>query len=386
MPSLSHCLNWNTTSSSAAADMDLEEFDNVTLRYNVTNCPSIDEFRNQVYSTVYSIITVFGLAGNGFALLVLVKTFRQRSAFHIYMLNLAVSDLLCVSTLPLRVLYYVNKGHWNLGDFLCRLSSYALYVNLYCSVFFMTAMSVTRFLAIVFPVQNLRLVSERRARLVCVCIWVFICAVSSPFLMTGQHLHPATNKTKCFEPPERRTGGGLNKLIMLNYLSLAVGFVLPFLVILLCYAGIIRALLSRQHTAQRQKGAGSKAIRMIIIVMLAFLLCFMPYHIQRSVHLSFLSQTATSCSELVYMQKSVVVTLCLAASNSCFDPLLYFFSGEGFRRRLSSFRSTIRTQRQSQRQGAQPPLGRGTKRERKLVLPSTAETEGTATTGKGNML
>lgn len=58
---------------------------------------------------MYSIITVFGLAGNGFALLVLVKTFRQRSAFHIYMLNLAVSDLLCVSTLPLRVLYYVNK-------------------------------------------------------------------------------------------------------------------------------------------------------------------------------------------------------------------------------------------------------------------------------------
>eukprot|EP00063_Salmo_salar_P048906 XP_014023741.1 PREDICTED: cysteinyl leukotriene receptor 1-like [Salmo salar] len=132
--------------------MHLEEFDNVTLRDNTTNCLSIDDFRNQVYSTVYSIITVFGLAGNGFALLVLVKTFRQRSAFHIYMLNLAVSDLLCVSTLPLRVLYYVNKGQWNLGDFLCRVSSYALYVNLYCSVFFMTAMSVTRFLAIVFPV------------------------------------------------------------------------------------------------------------------------------------------------------------------------------------------------------------------------------------------
>ncbi|CAB1324767.1 unnamed protein product, partial [Coregonus sp. 'balchen'] len=206
----------------------------------------------QVYSTVYSIITVVRPGRvTVFALLVLVKTFRQRSAFHIYMLNLAVSDLLCVSTLPLRVLYYVNKGQWNLGDFLCRVSSYALYVNLYCSVFFMTAMSVTRFLAI-----NLRLVSERRARLVCVCIWVFICTVSSPFLMTGQHLHPATNKTKCFEPPERSTRGGLNKLIMLNYFSLAVGFVLPFLVILLCYAGIIRALLSRQHTAQRQKGAG----------------------------------------------------------------------------------------------------------------------------------
>ncbi|XP_010864836.1 cysteinyl leukotriene receptor 1 [Esox lucius] len=305
---------------------------------NVTNCPSIDEFRNQVYSTVYSIITVFGLAGNGFALLVLLKTYQQCSEFHVYMLNLAVSDLLCVSVLPLRVLYYVNKGQWNLGDFLCRISSYALYVNLYCSVFFMTAMSVTRFIAIVFPVQNLRMGSERRARVVCVFIWVFICTVSSPFLMSGQHFDPHTNKTKCFEPPERKSGEGIERLVMLNYFSLAVGFVLPFLVILICYVGIIRALMLRQHAAQRQKGTRSKAIRMIAVVMLAFLVSFMPYHIQRSLHLSFLSQKATSCPEVVHMQKSVVVTLCLAASNSCFDPLLYFFSGEGFRRRLSTFR------------------------------------------------
>ncbi|KAJ8015782.1 hypothetical protein DPEC_G00029720 [Dallia pectoralis] len=312
--------------------------DNETLRGNLTNCPSIDDFRNQVYSTAYSIITVFGLAGNGFALLVLLKTYQQCSEFHVYILNLTVSDLLCVSTLPLRVLYYVNKGQWTLGDFLCRVSSYALYVNLYCSVYFMTAMSVTRFMAIVFPVQNLHLGSERRARVVCVFIWIFICTVSSPFLMSGQHFDPLTNKTKCFEPPRHSSGEGLNKLIMLNYFSLAVGFVIPFLVILICYVGIIRALLLRQHAAQHQKGTKSKAIRMIAVVMVAFLVSFMPYHIQRSLHLSFLSQKATSCSELVHMQKSVVVTLCLAAANSCFDPLLYFFSGEGFRRRLSTLR------------------------------------------------
>ncbi|XP_067103951.1 cysteinyl leukotriene receptor 1 [Osmerus mordax] len=320
--------------------------DNNTLRDNSSqNCPSIDEFRNQVYSTVYSLITVFGLVGNGFAVLVLVRTKRQSSPFHVYMLNLAVSDLLCVSTLPLRVLYYVNKGQWNMGDFLCRISSYALYVNLYCSIFFMTAMSVTRFIAIVFPVQNLRLVSQSRARLVCVGIWVFICSVSSPFLMSGEYYDPATNKTKCFEPPQslssqrgRPVQADLSKLNMLNYFSLAVGFILPFLIILISYAGIIRALLSRAQTSRCNRGSGSRAIRMIIIVALAFLLCFTPYHVQRSLHLSFLTRTDTTCDEVVAMQKSVVVTLCLAASNSCFDPLLYFFSGEGFRRRLSTMR------------------------------------------------
>lgn len=304
---------------------------------NSAECPSIDEFRNQVYSTSYSFITVMGLVGNGFALVVLIRTYRQSSPFHVYMLNLAVSDLLCVMTLPLRVLYYVNKGQWNQGDFLCRISSYTLYVNLYCSIYFMAAMSVTRFMAIVFPVQNLRLVTESRARLVCVGIWLFICLSSSPFLMTGQHFDPITNKTKCFEPPQ---GKGVLKLVVLNYLALVVGFALPFLVILLCYAGIVRALLSRTNAARRQRGTGTRAIRMIIIVLLTFLISFMPYHVHRTIHLNFLSRTDTSCSERVAMQKSVVVTLCLAAANSCFDPLLYFFSGEGFRSRLTSLRKS----------------------------------------------
>ncbi|KAM7418076.1 hypothetical protein PAMA_017627 [Pampus argenteus] len=307
---------------------------------NSTECPSIDDFRNQVYSTSYSLITVLGLVGNGTCLVVLIRTYRQSSPFHVYMLNLAVSDLLCVSTLPLRVLYYVNKGQWNQGDFLCRISSYALYVNLYCSIYFMAVMSVTRFLAIVFPVQNLRLVTENRARLVCVAVWVFICLSSSPFLMSGQQFDSKTNKTKCFEPP--RGNSGIQKLVILNYLSLVVGFALPFLVILLCYAGIVYTLLSRTHAARHKQGTGTRAIRMIVIVLLTFLISFMPYHIQRTVHLNFLYRTDTTCSERVAMQKSVVVTLSLAAANSCFDPLLYFFSGEGFRRRLSSLRKSVR--------------------------------------------
>ncbi|XP_029917991.1 cysteinyl leukotriene receptor 1 [Myripristis murdjan] len=310
-----------------------------TLGVNSTECAPIDDFRNQVYSTAYSIITVFGLVGNGFALVVLIRTYRQSSPFHVYMLNLAVADILCVCTLPLRVIYYIRKGDWCLGDFLCRISSYALYVNLYCSIYFMAAMSVTRFLAIVFPVLNLRLVTERRARLVCVGIWVFICLSSSPFLMSGASFDPKTNKTKCFEPPR---SAGLKKLLMLNYLSLVMGFVLPFLIILLCYAGIIRTLLSRNHAARRQRETGSKAIRLIVIVMLAFLISFMPYHVQRTIHLSFLARSDTSCEERLAMQKSVVVTLCLAAANSCFDPLLYFFSGEGFRSRMSTLRYSTR--------------------------------------------
>lgn len=302
---------------------------------NSTVCPSIDGFRNQVYSTSYSFITVFGLLGNSLVLVVLIRSHRQNSPFQVYMVNLAVSDLLCVMMLPLRVLYYINKGQWDYGDFVCRVSSYTLYVNLYCSIYFMAAMSVSRFMAIVFPLQNMQLVTVKCARLVCVCIWLFICLSSSPFLQNGQHVDSSTNKTKCFEPPQ---GQGLQKVLVLNYLSLVLGFALPFLVILLCYAGIIWTLLSQNCAFRRQLFASNKVIRMIVIILLTFLVSFLPYHVQRTIHLSFLSRVDATCSERTAMQKSVVVTLCLAAGNSCLDPMLYFFSDEGFRRCLSVVR------------------------------------------------
>lgn len=319
---------------------------------NSTFCPSIDDFRDRVYSTSYSVITVLGLVGNGLALVLLLhRSGRQSSPFLVYMVNLAVSDLLCVSTLPLRVHYYVSKGDWKQGDFLCRVSSYALYVNLYCSIYFMAAMSVTRFLAIVFPVRNLRLVTVRRARIVCAAIWVSICLASSPFLLSGQNFDAATNKTKCFEPPR---GQKLETLVMLNYISLVIGFGVPFAVILLCNTAMVWTLLTRrtlsgkqqQQQQRRQRGGGSsgvRAIRMIIIVLVTFLVSFMPYHVQRTVHLSTLRAAGTTCADNVAMQKLVVVTLCLAASNSCFDPMLYFFSGESFRRRLTMLRSSSRS-------------------------------------------
>ncbi|EHB09895.1 Oxysterol-binding protein-related protein 9 [Heterocephalus glaber] len=144
----------------------MDEVGNLTISpaSNNTCYDSIDDFRNQVYSTLYSMISVVGFFGNGFVLYVLVKTNHEKSAFQVYMINLAIADLLCVCTLPLRVVYYVHKGIWLFGDFLCRLSTYALYVNLYCSIFFMTAMSFFRCIAIVFPVQNINLVTQKQAR------------------------------------------------------------------------------------------------------------------------------------------------------------------------------------------------------------------------------
>lgn len=305
----------------------------MTTLLNSSQCQhAIDDFRNRVYSTLYSMISIMGFAGNGVVLFVLIRTFRQRTAFQVYMLNLAMSDFLCVCTLPLRVVYYVHQGHWIFSDILCRLSSYALYVNLYCSIFFMTAMSFFRCIAIVFPVQNINLVTERKAKFVCIGIWIFVTLTSAPFLMNGTYQHG--NKTKCFEPPEdtQKT----NMIVILDFIALFLGFIIPFIIITICYTMIIRTLL--KNSLKKNQANRKKAIWMIVIVTATFLVSFTPYHVLRTVHLHVLRLRRSSCEDTAYLQKSVVVTLPLAAANCCFDPLLYFFSGGNFRKRLTTFR------------------------------------------------
>ncbi|XP_009489992.1 cysteinyl leukotriene receptor 1 [Pelecanus crispus] len=301
-------------------------FDNLLCHH------SIDDFRNRVYSTLYSMISIMGFVGNSVVLYVLIKTYRQKTAFQVYMMNLAVSDLLCVCTLPLRVTYYVNKGNWFFNDFLCRLSSYTLYVNLYCSIFFMTAMSFFRCVAIVFPVRNINLVTEKKAKFVSFGIWIFVALTSAPFLQNGTYQHG--NKTKCFEPPENSQKKNL--VVILDFIALFVGFIFPFIVITICYTMIIRTLL--KNSFKKNQANRKKAVWMIIIVTATFLISFTPYHILRTVYLHVLRLKNTSCEDTIYLQKLVVVTLPLAASNCCFDPLLYFFSGDNFRKRLTTFR------------------------------------------------
>lgn len=214
-----------------------------TSLINNTCHDTIDEFRNQVYSTMYSVISVVGFFGNSFVLYVLIKTYHEKSAFQVYMINLAIADLLCVCTLPLRVVYYVHKGKWLFGDFLCRLTTYALYVNLYCSIFFMTAMSFFRCVAIVFPVQNINLVTQKKARFVCIGIWIFVILTSSPFLMYKSY-QDEKNNTKCFEPPQNNQAK--KYVLILHYVSLFFGFIIPFVTIIVCYTMIILTLLKIQ--------------------------------------------------------------------------------------------------------------------------------------------
>ncbi|KAM4859821.1 cysteinyl leukotriene receptor 2 isoform 1-T2 [Thomomys bottae] len=301
------------------------DMENATLNSRSMNC-MIENFKREFYPVVYPIIFIWGVLGNGFSLVIFLHPYKKLTSGNVFMLNLAISDLLFSITLPFRADYYFRGSNWYFGDLVCRIMSCSLYVNMYSSIYFLTVLSVVRFLATVHPLQVLHITSIRNAWILCGAIWVFTTASSSVLLKNGTEKRD--NVTLCLELNLEK----YDKLLVINHLALVVGFLIPFFTLTTCYLLIIRVLVKIEIPELGLRASHRKALTTIIIALITFLLCFLPYHTLRTLHLVLWNEH--NCGD--WLHKAVVITLSLAAANCCFNPFLYYFAGENFKDRLNA--------------------------------------------------
>ena len=172
-------------------------------------CNQSDSFKHTLYSTSFSLVFFVGLLFNIVAIYIFACTLKLRNETTTYMMNLVCSDLLFVLTLPFRIYYFV-KREWLFGDIACKLSVSLFYTNMYGSIFFLTCISVDRFLAIVYPFRSRSIRTRRNAAVVCAAVWLTIVGggISVTFFST---INRANRATTCFE--------GFSKKTWQNYLS-----------------------------------------------------------------------------------------------------------------------------------------------------------------------
>ncbi|KAL4647726.1 cysteinyl leukotriene receptor 2-like isoform X1 [Arapaima gigas] len=295
------------------------------------NC-SIENFKKDFYPTCYLLIFVLGLVGNTVSLYYFVAMYRRKRSFTsvtLYMVNLLVSDLMLVCSLPLRASYYLLDT-WVFGDTVCRIMSYVFYINMYSSIFFLTVLSVMRYLAITHPYTYINLQTSRSTWVVCFFIWLFVSLASIPLLKEGT-IQRDDGTVKCLEL-DLKNAKAINTL---NYITVAVGFVLPFAIIFFCYVFVMCSLVKPREVQGTKRPNYKKNCTLVIIVLAIFLICFLPYHVVRTLFLQAeqectVTSSAELCPRITWLRRAAVVTLSLAAGNSCLDPLLFFFTGENF--------------------------------------------------------
>ncbi|XP_064156318.1 chemerin-like receptor 1 [Anguilla rostrata] len=285
---------------------------------------------------VYCLAFVLGVLGNG--VVIWVAGFKmKRTVNTVWFLNLAVADFLFTAFLPLSVAYTAMGFHWPFGKFMCKLNSTLSFLNMFASVYILVAISMDRFVSVVYPVwaQNHR--SPRKASVVSLGIWLLALALSTPYFVF-RDTAPAYDDEKvinCFNNfalSEDYVTPAVVELRINRHRAMIItrfllGFVVPFTIIVSCYAVIIHRLKRNRSLSSRS----GRPFKIIAAVITAFFLCWAPYHIL--VLIEMVNHMATEYSTTLDHITTIGIPIAtsLAFLNSCLNPLLYVFMGQDFK-------------------------------------------------------
>uniref|UniRef100_UPI00398EE3CE chemerin-like receptor 1 n=1 Tax=Pristiophorus japonicus TaxID=55135 RepID=UPI00398EE3CE len=293
---------------------------------------------------IYIVTCVLGMSGNG--LVIWATGFKlKRTAYTVWLQSLAVADFTVSLLLPLYITDIALDFHWPFGWLICKLSYGAVVLCLHANVFTLAAISVDRCFSVVLPVWSQNHRSPRLATLLSLGMWVAAAIGSAPscvfrqlisrddhmwcfteYLLEGEGM--ALNTTDRGEDDDRAVPEQAKSLHDARYRTLTltsflIGFLLPFLVITASYTIIVLRL-----RRDRLVSSGSKAFRIVAAIILAFLVCWAPYHI-----VSILALLLHPHDEDWPMALMVGVPFSrgLACINSCINPFLYLFMWQDFR-------------------------------------------------------
>ncbi|XP_048078010.2 platelet-activating factor receptor-like [Ursus arctos] len=295
--------------------------------------PWDDPARFIVVPAAYALALGLGLPANVAALAVFVRSGRRLGqALRLYLLNLALADVLFTLTLPLWLTYYLGPAHWPFPEAACRAAGAAYYVATYAAVAFAALISLCRCGSVRGPRPRTpgRLALRRRgpARAACAAAWLAGLACAAPSLAAPHALRPGPGgAARCLEHGWARAG--------LAYATVAF-FAAAFLLVLAAYVSLARALAAPSGSGPAPAGPHRRAARtMVLGLLLVFALCLAPYHLLLAPWVAG-REGATGgdgggCRAASTLDVLHTLSLALLSLNSCLDPLIYCFSVRRFR-------------------------------------------------------
>ncbi|XP_040202954.1 uncharacterized protein LOC120933680 [Rana temporaria] len=278
--------------------------------------------------SIYTVVFLVALPLNIMAIVIFLVKMKVKKPAVVYMLNLAAADVLFVSILPFYIVYRFLGSNWVIGKGMCHFVTSAFYCNMYCSILLMTSISVDRFLAIVYPVRSLPWRTVKRAWQVCGAIWVISLASTVPLLIIDQAWKIYNlGITVCHDI--QYYGVDLD-FYFYNFTTLiSLFFFLPLFITTFCY---IRTICSLSRSKFDRTHKRSRAIRLTMIVLSVFVLCFGPTNVIYLVNYVKLYKSYDGSLYIPY-----ILCVSISSINCCLDPLIYYFTSYEFQRYFYSF-------------------------------------------------
>ncbi|KAM5291949.1 C-C chemokine receptor type 9 [Ctenodactylus gundi] len=319
IPNMSGDYSYDPTSSG-------EDYMNFSFTNLFCEKAGVRQFASYFLPPLYWLVFLVGTVGNSLVVLVYWYCTRVKTMTDMFLLNLAIADLLFLVTLPFWAIAAADQ--WTFQTFLCKAVNGLYRMTFYSCVMLIMCISVDRYIAIA---RAMKAQVWRRKRLlysktVCVAIWVLAAALCVPETLYSQTKRES-GSTVCTTVYRRDDSTTLKSAILT--LNVILGFFLPFVVMASCYTIIIHTLV------QAKKSSKHKALKVTVTVLTVFVVSQFPYSCLLLVKtIDSYAMFISDCTVSIHVDICFQVTQTLAFFHSCLNPVLYVFVGERFRQDL----------------------------------------------------
>ncbi|KAM6900218.1 atypical chemokine receptor 4b [Xenentodon cancila] len=308
-------------------ESSMNESYDYNYEHSVCDKQDVRSFGGIFLPIIYAMALVVGLAGNALVVVVYTSRLRLRTLTDVCILNLAISDLLLLFTLPFWAADAVHG--WMLGVAACKLTSFLYSANFSCGMLLLACISVDRYRAVAqSPRARIGTGPQVKKQwlLVCLVLWTLASFLGLPELIfsTVKKSHHRTGCTPVYPPSMARPAKAA-----LELLEVILRFLLPFMVMVVCYSLVGRALSQAAEVRRERKW---RALRVLLAVVAVFLLTQLPYSVVKLCRaMDIIYILVTDCEVSKGLDRALQITESLALTHACINPLLYAFMGSSFR-------------------------------------------------------
>lgn len=281
------------------------------------------KFGSFIIPVFLSVVIVLSLMGNVLVLVILGMYENLKSLTNIFILNLAISDLVFTSGLPFQAIYHIYG--WLFTEALCKIATFFFFTGFYSSILFLTIMTIHRYVAVVHPLSEMNTLQLRTGIFLSLVLWMISIGAATPYLLTMSLVtvpHKDGDTVGCeYVSPKWEYIGVSQQNIF---------FLIAFVVMAFCYIQILRRIArTRCHKKKR-------AVKLVFCIVAVFFLGWVPYNV--TMFLRVLAENLVTpfedCDASIRIDYAFFVCRLIAFSHCCLNPVLYVFVGVKFQSHL----------------------------------------------------
>ncbi|XP_014852531.1 PREDICTED: melanin-concentrating hormone receptor 2-like [Poecilia mexicana] len=285
-----------------------------------------------IFPSIYGILCSVGVIANALVIYA-VAACKKKMVSDIYVLNLAIADMLFLLVMPFNIHQLVRDRQWVFGNFMCKAVVVVDVSNQFTTVGIVTVLCIDRYIAIVHPSSERRTVQW--TIVINLLVWLGSVLLTVPVMIYAKVIRREHMKVcmMYLDGPEDMYWYTLYQSIL--------GFIIPLIIISTFYSLTLYHVFSSIRRVKRKQSVWAKrATKMVLMVIALFLICWSPYHVIQVINLSNNRPTIA----FIYAYN---ISICLSYSHSCINPLMLLIFAQNYRERLCSRRSALHSSQHS---------------------------------------